>query len=311
MTLNWLHGVLLALAIVFVALFALNPRNPRPALAYLRYVLLALAGMVVLMPFLWLIAAAFKDKSVLNEYMFLPPPGKWSGETLNLSNFAELFVGKPTVRGTVYFWHHILNSLFLASAGTILQLFFSSMGGYALAKYEFRGKNLIITLMLGSMMIPGVILLAPVYELIYKLGWMDSFLALIVPGAVSVFGMFLFRQAMLSVPDDIIEAGRIDGCNEFHIYLHIVMPLVRPMSAAFCLVAFLGSWNSFIAPNVFIYTRAKLTLPVILNLYVGEYAQQYGVFLAGTLLAIIPPAILFFALQKEFISGLTSGALKA
>jgi ABC-type glycerol-3-phosphate transport system permease component len=306
---NALHYILMGLAAIFAALFLMSPRNPRFAFVYARYVILSLAAIVVLMPFIWLVTAVFKDPTVLNKYMFMPPPGRWPAE-INLENFRVLFKGRPSVQGTVYFWHHIINSVFLASAATFAQLFFSSMGGYALAKYDFRGKGLIVSFMLGSMMIPGVILLAPMFELIFRIGWMDSYLALLVPGACSVFGMFLFRQAMLSVPDDIIEAGRIDGCSEFHIYLKIVMPLVRPMSAAFCLVAFLGSWNSFIAPNVFIYTRAKLTLPVILNLYVGQYAQQYGVFLAGTLLAIIPPAILFFALQREFISGLTSGALK-
>jgi ABC-type glycerol-3-phosphate transport system permease component len=127
---------------------------------------------------------------------------------------------------------------------------------------------------------------------------------------VGVFGIFLFRQAMLDIPMDLIEAGRIDGCGEFRIYFQLVMPLVRPMIGAFCLISFLGAWNSFLGPNIFLQTQNKLTLPVVLNQYIGEYAQQYGVFLAGTLIAIIPPAILFFALQREFISGLQSGALK-
>jgi ABC-type glycerol-3-phosphate transport system permease component len=164
--------------------------------------------------------------------------------------------------------------------------------------------------MLGSMMIPPILLLAPMYKIIVNFGWIDSYLALIVPGMVSVFGMFLFRQAIVGIPDDLIEAGRIDGCSEFRIYWNLIMPLVRPMSGAFCLVVFMWSWNSFINPQIFIHTQAKLTLPVVLNQYIGLYQQQYGVFLAGTLLAIIPPAILFFALQKEFISGLSSGALK-
>jgi len=164
--------------------------------------------------------------------------------------------------------------------------------------------------MLASMTIPGVVLLAPNFEIIWRLGWMDTYKALLVPGCVSVFGIFLFRQAMLSVPDDLIEAGRIDGCGEFRIYLTLVMPLVRPMTGAFCLISFLGAWNSFLTPNIYLQTQHKLTLPVVLNQYIGVYNQQYGVFLAGTLLAIIPPAILFLALQREFITGLTSGALK-
>ncbi len=307
---NRLHITLLVLSGIFVALFLLNPKRPKFAFGYLRYATLICASCVVLAPFFWLFCSAIKDPDVLMQYTFLPPLTEISSETINLENFEELFAAESTIQGEVRFWHYIVNSIFLASAQTIITLFFSSLGGYALAKYEFRGKRFVIGFMLGSMMIPGIIMLAPVYELIYKFGWMDSYLALIVPGAVSVFGMFLFRQAIVGVPDDIIEAGRVEGASEFNIYFRLVMPLVRPMSAAFCLVSFLGSWNSFIAPNVFIQTQAKLTLPVILNLYVGEYIQQYGVFLAGTLLAIIPPAILFFALQREFVSGLTSGAVK-
>ena len=244
------------------------------------------------------------------KYTFLPKISEWSRETINLKNFVTLFEGKESIQGKVYFWQYIANSLFLASITTIVQMFFSSLGGYALAKYEFKAKKFVMYFMLGSMMIPPVILLAPVYKLIVNIGLVDTYWALVLPVACSVFGMFLYRQAMVSVPNDLIEAGRIDGCSEFAIYLKLVMPLVRPMTGAFCLVTFLGSWNSFLGPQIYITTQAKLTLPVVLNQYVGVYNQQYGVFLAGTLLAIIPPAILFFSLQREFISGLSSGAVK-
>ncbi len=148
--------------------------------------------------------------------------------------------------------------------------------------------------MLASMTIPGVVLLAPNFEVIWRLGWMDTYKALIIPGAVGAFGIFLFRQAMLGVPNELIEAARIDGCNEFRIYLTLIMPLVRPMSGAFCLLSFMGAWNAFLAPNIFLQSQSKLTLPVVLNQYMGTYIEHYGIFLAGTLLAMIPPAILFF-----------------
>lgn len=305
---NTLQLLLLILAVVFVLLLAVGWR--RLAWGYARVTVLVLVGTVMLAPFAWLVCAAFKDKSVLNEYTFLPPPQRISSETINLDNFRALFTERETVQGPVYFWRYILNSLFLASAGTFIALVFSSMGGYALAKYRFRGRTPILTFMLASMTIPGVVLLAPNFEIIWRLGWMDTYAALIVPGAVSVFGIFLFRQAILGVPDELMEAARIDGCGEFRIYLSLVMPLVRPMTAAFCLISFLGAWNAFLGPNIYLQTQSKLPLPVVLNHYISEYAQQYGVFLAGTLLAIIPPAILFFALQREFISGLTSGAVK-
>lgn len=286
-----------------------SPKIRAISLVYLRYLFLVLSAALVLMPFAWLISAAFKNPEALMEFTFLPPAERW-GELLGTQNFADLFAGEETAQGRVYFWRYLLNSLFLSSTGTCLHIFCASLTGFAIAKYEFRGKTFITSLMLGSMMIPGMILLAPLYELIYRFGWMDTYWALLVPGAVPVFGVFLFRQAIVGVPDELLEAARVDGCGEFGIYWNLVMPLVRPMIGAFCLVSFLGSWNSFLGPQIFIQTQAKLTLPVVLNQYIGLYAQKYGVFLAGTLLSIIPPAVMFFALQKEFVSGLTSGAVK-
>jgi ABC-type glycerol-3-phosphate transport system permease component len=351
---NKLQFFLLMLVAIFVVLL---PLSRRLATAYARFTVLAVVGTVMLIPFAWLICAAFKQQPF--ESMFLPPAGEIIGTRIvslndgttvqgkvtkldgqyrvevrdrqsgavdtrtfaatdvksvttqvNLGNFDRLFTPRPSVQGPVNFWRYIVNSMFLATTITFLSMLFSSMGGYALAKYRFRGRTPLVIFMLASMTIPGVVLLAPNFEIIWRLGWMDTYKALIVPGCVSVFGIFLFRQAMLSVPDDLIEAGRIDGCGEFRIYLNLVMPLVRPMTGAFCLITFLGTWNSFLGPNIYLQTQSKLTLPVVLNQFIGVYTQEYGVFLAGTLLAIIPPAILFLALQREFISGLTSGALK-
>lgn len=328
--LNWLQMSLLVLLTIFFVLVAIRPKW---GWTYGRVTLLTLVATVILLPFFWLLSASVKDKDYLNEFVFLPPPGTWFKEwkrdvkpdstpeeiasadkvlkpSLSTDSFKTLFKPNETVEGPISFSRHIINSLFLASAGTMIALFFSSLCGYALAKYSFKGKTFILSFMLASLAIPGVALLAPVYELIYSLGMLDTYASLLVPGAVSVFGIFLFRQAIIGVPDELIEAGRIDGCSEFGIYMFLVMPLVRPMSGAFCLVSFLGNWNNFLGPSIFLQTQAKMPLPTILNQYVGQYQQDYGVFLAGTLLAIIPPALLFLFLQKEFISGLSSGAVK-
>jgi arabinosaccharide transport system permease protein len=303
---NFFHFIFLALVLVFVVL---SLRSRKQAWKYARWTLISLAALVVLSPFAWLLAAIFKDRSVLNEYVFFPPLGKW-GTTMNLNNFRELFQGRPSLRGTVYFWEYFLNSTVYATVATSLQILFSSMAGFALAKYEFRGKSALTLFMLGSMMIPGVLLLAPLYKMVVDLGLVDSLAALILPSMVSAYGIFLFRQACMSVPSEMIDAARLDGCSEFGIYFRVVMPLVRPMAAAFCLVSFLAYWNGFFAPNIFLHSQDKLTLPVVLNLYLSEYRRNQGVFLAGTALAMIPPAALFLALQKEFISGLTAGAVK-
>ena len=304
------HWFLLVAVGIFAVLYARSPARPKLAFSYLRWVTLLGVSVLILAPFLWLIAAAFKDQTVLNEYVFFPPLSKWSHETMNLNNFKRLFAGEEAVQGTVYFWQYVLNSWFVATANTVLQLVFCSAAGFALSKYDFHGKQALTVFMLGTMMIPGVILFAPVYEMMVKLRLVDTYQGLILPSIVSAYGIFLFRQAMQAVPDEMLDAGRLDGCSELSVYFALAMPLVRPMSAAFCLLTFLGQWNSFFGPSIFLQSQDKLTLPVVLNQYINFYRNDYGVFLAGTLLAIVPPAILFFALEKEFVGGLSSGAVK-
>jgi multiple sugar transport system permease protein len=307
---NTVHWFLLLVVGIFGVLYVRSPGRPRLALGYLRWVILLGVSVLILAPFLWLVAAAFKDQTVLNEYVFFPPLAKWSHATMNLDNFKRLFAGEEAVQGTVYFWQYVLNSWFVATSNTVLQLVFCSAAGFALAKYDFHGKHLLTVFMLGTMMIPGVILFAPVYELMVELRLVDTYQGLILPSVVSAYGIFLFRQAMQSVPDEMLDAGRLDGCSELSVYFSLAMPLVRPMSAAFCLLTFLGQWNAFFGPSIFLQSQDKLTLPVVLNQYINFYRNDYGVFLAGTLLAIVPPAILFFALEKEFVGGLSSGAVK-
>lgn len=235
---NSLQIFLLILAAVFVVLI---PLSRTFAAKYARFTVLVLVAALMLMPFAWLVCTAFKSTDAMNQYSFLPPPSQISAKTVNLGNFRSLLAPQPTIQGPVTFWRYVTNSLFLASAITVISLFFCSLGGYALAKYRFVGRNVIMIYMLASMTIPGVVLLAPNFEVIWRLGWMDTYKALIIPGAVGAFGIFLFRQAMLGVPNELIEAARIDGCNEFRIYLTLIMPLVRPMSGAFCLLSFIGA----------------------------------------------------------------------
>jgi len=270
--------------------------SSRTPVVVLLYAALISITVVMLTPLVWLLAASLKNHDDLFHYLFFSPRP-------SLYNFQCLFRDVPFTR-------FLMNTFFVAGASVIVQLFFASLGGFALAKYEFRGRRLIMLLMLSTMLIPGYVLMAPIYELIYRLGMMDSFLGLIVPSAVSVLGMFLFRQSMLGIPDDLLQAGRIDGCSEFRLYWDIALPVSRPMTGAFCLIAFMGSWNSFLWPQLVLHTRDRFVLPIALNQMVGLYSREYGSLMAGTLLSIVPVVILFFILQKEFISGLTAGAIK-
>jgi len=245
---------------------------------------------VVLAPFTWLVAAVFKDRSVLNEYIFLPPVEQWSERTLNLNNFRALFKGRPSLTGPVYFWEYVLNSTVYATCTTVLQIFSVSLGGYALAKYEFRGKNALTLFMLGSMMIPSVLLLAPLYKMVVDLGLVDSLAGLIIPGMVGTYGIFLFRQACLAVPNEMIDAARLDGCGEFG---HLPSPGDAAGAAHGGRVLsdlFPGQLERLLCPQCVSAQSGQADLPVVLNLYLGEFRHDQGVFLAGTALAMIPPA---------------------
>ncbi len=280
-----------------------------------RYALLTALAFVFLLPFVGLLASAFKDPGVANLYAFFPPLEEWSRETVNLTNFELALRPTPTRAGPITFWNYLFNSLLLACGTTVIQIFFSALAGFALAKYRFAGRELTQAFMLATLFIPGVLLLAPSYELFVKLGLIDTYAALLLPGAVSVFGVFLYRQAMLGVPNELLDAARIDGCRELRIFWDVVLPVVRPMTGAFALMSFLGNWNNYLGVSVMIHDQSKVTLPVAMKLFLANEAVNLnidatGIGMAGTLISLIPPAIAFFALQHEFVRGLTSGAVK-
>lgn len=262
------------------------------------YVGLACCSVVMLAPLAWLVSTSFTSKEAFFSRGFFPPI-----EHITLDNFRHLL-------NEVDFVRLMANSLFISGTTVMCQLFFSSLAGFALAKYEFRGKRAAMVLMLATMMIPAQVLMAPLYELLCKAKLTDTYMGLIVPGLVSVFGIFLFRQSMLRIPDDLLQAARIDGCSEFGLYWRIALPVSRPMIGAFCLVSFMAAWNNFLWPQIILHTRERFTLPIGLTQLVGLQQQDYPALMAGTLLSILPVAILFFVLQKEFIQGLTAGAVK-
>lgn len=273
--------------------------RPTPLIQFGRsvlYLLLGLGAILTLVPLVWLFASTTKTEDDLFHYTFFAPH-------LTLRSFQLLFQRMP-------FLTYLMNSLFIASVSVLVQLFFSSLAGFALAKYEFKGKSFIITVMLATMLIPGQVVMAPLYELISRLGLVDTWTGLILPGAVSVFGIFLFRQSILQIPTELIHAGRIDGCSEFRIYWDIIMPVSRPMIGAFCLISFMGTWNSFLWPQIMLHNRALYTLPIALNQLRDLYNNQYGTLMAGTFLSVLPVILLFLLLQKEFVAGLTAGAVK-
>ncbi|MDX2115897.1 MAG: carbohydrate ABC transporter permease [Planctomycetota bacterium] len=272
----------------------------------LVYVTLTAAAIITAVPFVWMICAALKTNEDFFTALFLPlrETGGVAWDRLTLSNFTRLF----TEHG---FAGAMLNSVFLSSTTAVLATLSASMAGYALARFEFKGRSLVIAVVLGVLVVPGTVLLAPSYQLLFQLGLLDTFTGLILPAAAPAFGVFLFRQAVISsVPAQLIEAARIDGAGEWRIYFQIALPLLRPMVGAFLLVTFLGAWNNFIGPQIVLQTPERFPLAVAVSLLRGVYYQDYGLQMAGTLVSVVPVLALFLLLQKEFIAGLTSGAVK-
>ena len=265
-------------------------------------------AIITMIPFVWLILASLKTKEDFSGSVFIPKndAGVYDLTRLTFENYSRLF-GDPSIA----IGRAIVNSVFLASATAVLATFLAAAAGYALARFRFKGRGVMTTLVLGAIIVPPPLLLAPGYQLLYDLGLLDSFAGLILPVTAPAFGIFLFRQSVMqSVPESLVEAARMDGASEFGIFLSIVLPLVRPMIGAFMLITFLLMWNNFIGPQIVLQSTEKMPLAVVVAQMAGLYEQEYGLLMAGTVLSVMPVAALFLLLQKEFISGLTSGAVK-
>ena len=211
---------------------------------------------------------------------------------------------------TVPYNRYFVNSVFIATASTLLTLFFCSLGGYAFAKYKFRGQKILFGILLASMMVPFQVLLVPLFGLMYDIGWLNSYKAIVIPFSVGAFGVFLMRQFIVTIPSELLDAARIDGCSEFGIYYRIVLPIIKPALGALTIYSFLGSWNGYLWPLIILRDEAKYTLPIGLANLVGIYRQDYGILMAGTLLSLMPIVILFLAMQREFVQGITLGGVK-
>jgi multiple sugar transport system permease protein len=264
----------------------------------LVYALLLIGAIFVLYPFFYMVMNSIKPgREILHSPTSLPSEITWTGYTgvFERLNMARLF----------------RNSLILASAITLFNTMLSAVAAYAIAKIPFPGRNLIFSFMLATMMIPGILFLIPTYVLLFNLGWVPSFQALIVPAAVTVYNIFLLRQFMVSIPDDLIEAGRLDGAGELTIFTRVILPLSRPALATVAILNFMASWNDFFGPLLYL-NRPELWT-VQLGLYQfqssvpGENAQQIW---AATTLITLPLILVFFFLQDQFMKAFANVSLK-
>lgn len=266
----------------------------------------------MILPFYWSLLTSLR----YNEDMFSLPI-KWLPQRLTIEHYQRAFTAVPYAR---YFG----NSLYLATAGVLTNLFFGSLGGYAFAKLRFRGRSLLLKILLSSLMIPGVVIMIPQYILLKRFplvggnnlfgeggfGLLNTYWAIVLPGAAGAFAVFMMRQFFVTLPDDLGESARIEGAGEFRIFWNIYLPLTKPALAALAIFTFQGGWNNFMWPMIILNDPKRYTIQMALQAFSYNYATEYGPMMAASIVATMPIFILFVFAQKYFIQGIAFAGLK-
>lgn len=259
---------------------------------------LVIFGIIMMFPFVWTVLGSFKNLVEVSKY----PPTFWP-ENPTFQNYRTVFQQMP-------FGRYYLNTAITSVAPTIITIFTATMAGYGFAKYDFTGKGLLFGLILSTMMIPYPATIVPLYVIVQRIGLIDTLWALIVVSLASAFGIFLMRQFCLTIPDDLLDAARIDGCSEFRIFTTIVIPLTKPALATLAIFAFSANWNSYIWPMLAINSRDLRTLAIAIPLFNGQFTQYPNLIYAASFMALIPIIVLYAFTQRYFTEGITMSGLK-
>lgn len=277
---------------------AARPRLNFKGLDAVRWIVLIVTGIIALFPMYWLFANAF------TPITSTPPLTPILVPAFKLDNFERLLGNNK------YYANWMINSLIVAFAVTLWHVFFDTLAGYAFAKKQFPGRGLLFALILTTLMIPIHVTFIPLYIINRQLGLIDSLWALILPGTASVFGIFLMRQYIQTLPTELIDAARIDGASEFGVFRHVIFPLARPAMAALAIFTFVRSWNDFLWPVIALNRPQNYTLTVGVANLQGEFLTDWGIIFSGAALAALPMIIFFLIFQKYFLEGVRMGALK-
>ncbi|MGP8034753.1 MAG: carbohydrate ABC transporter permease [Steroidobacteraceae bacterium] len=271
--------------------------SPRGSRALLHLALIALAA-VTLLPLLWMVAVSFMPAGAASAF---PPPLLPRHATT--ANYHLLFAAQGVGR-------YLGNSLWLASLTTLASLVFNSLAGFAFAKLRFAGREAILRTLLAALVIPSQVAMLPLFLMMKWLGLVNTYAGVVLPAAAGIFGVFLVRQYALSIPDELLEAARIDGAGEARIFLRIVLPVLRPILVTLAVLTFLGSWNDFLWPLIVLTDQSMYTLPVALATLSREHVQDSELMMAGAVLTVLPVLLLFLALQRYYIRGILMGSVK-
>ncbi|MBS4178460.1 carbohydrate ABC transporter permease [Lederbergia citrea] len=266
----------------------------------LTYVFLSILTIFSVFPFYWMFVIGSNQTNAINKF----PPKMVPG-----MNFIE---NALKVFEKIDFLKSVFNSFVVSGLITLSVLFFCSLAGFAFAKLQFKGRKQLFIFVIATMMVPAQLGLIPMYMIISKLGWINSLNAVIVPGMVNAFGVFWMRQYIsATIPNELIDAGRVDGCSNFRLYWNVTLPSIRPAMATLGLITFMNVWNDFLWPLVVLKDKSVHTIQIALRTLNGAYYQDYAMILAGTFMATLPILVVFLLFSKQFIAGLTEGAVKS
>lgn len=260
--------------------------------------ILIVVSVVMLFPFYWMVTSSFKPMGQL-----FTVPLELFPTTFTLSSYEKLLSNTPFIR-----WY--FNSLIVTALYTGLAIFFSTLAGFGFSKYDFKGRNVLLVIVLASMMIPLHSVAIPLFMLLVRIEWVNTYQGVVIPFSASAFGIFYTTQYMRSIPSELLDAGRIDGCSELGLYGRIMLPLLKPAIGVLTIYFSMVSWNWFLWPLVVMRDQSMFTLNVGLATLISDYRQRYDELMAGSVLSSIPIILLFLFMQRSFISGLTAGAVK-
>lgn len=260
-------------------------------------ILLTIGGLLMLLPFVWMILSSFKLEAEVKQI----PPTLWP-QQFTLENFRNLF---DNMAFGVYLKNTLIIVLF-----SFIGLFLNAMAGYGFAKFQFKGRGVLFYLVLATMMIPGQVTMIPVYLILNQLHLTNSMAGIVLPGLVGAFAIFLFRQFMTTIPDELLEATRLDGAGEFRTFLQIVLPISTPILAVQAILTFIGGWNSFLWPLIVANDEKLYTLSVGLSLLKGQNESQYALQMAGSAFMVVPIIFIFIIFQKYIIDNYTISGIK-
>ncbi|WP_206414329.1 carbohydrate ABC transporter permease [Lachnoclostridium sp. An118] len=276
-------------------------KKKNTVLSVLLIIFFVIVALITILPLLLLFVSSFRPGSDLMRYG-LNFDVNWA--TANLDNYQLLFSGQ----NNYFTWYK--NSLVITVVQVVLALFLSACVGYGFAMYNFKFKNALFACVLVVMMIPTEVIILPLYQLVIKLGIMDSMWGIILPYVVVPMLIFFFRQYLSGIPKDFLDAARVDGCTEYGIFARIMVPLMKPSFAAMGIYQGMSSWNNFLWPMIVVRSQTKITLPVGLQSLMSPYGNNYDILIAGSCFAIVPILILFICFQSYFIEGMTAGGVK-